>query len=244
MPSTYSAGQLLIAALDISGNVSGSLSTPNGWTLMRMDVHPSSTLTKAIYYRIAAASVPNPTWTWTTSQSASGGIIAYSGSFSASAPMHTSAATSGTGTSLTAPSITNTVANAHLIVLFGTAQGVTPALVGGENISARFSLGRSRPTCYGTLLADAVQTSSGATQAKHATTSSAADWVTQSISINSATIAIYPEARLVSSLWRTGCLGDPRQQRELGSRGGNLQAPALPGTPTRPVAVSRQGHVR
>jgi len=93
--------------------------------------------------------------------------------------------------------VTNSVANTQLFVLFGSTSGNQLTLAAGQNIAARISI---QSTASSSLTADGLQTTSGPTLAKQATAPSPVDWVTQSISINPGTIAVYPEARLVSSL--------------------------------------------
>jgi hypothetical protein len=145
-PDGTDAGDLLVAAITVSGgtgvrvagntstaqpghpstgnpNVPGS--TPTGWTLIRR-MNSTTNISLLTYYKVATVadeSVNSYTWTLTPNARASGAIVRYTGVDPANPINVNGLPGSGSGNSLTAPSV-NTDGNQVAIVgFFATANG-------------------------------------------------------------------------------------------------------------------------
>ncbi len=117
------AGDLLLAAVTIRGT--STITPPAGWTLVRDDVNASN-LRQATYWKSATGSEP-ATWTWTFSgpRLAAGGIHAYSG-VHATTPIDIHGGQANpSGTSLTAPGVTTTVASTRLVAFYSMTTNAT-----------------------------------------------------------------------------------------------------------------------
>jgi hypothetical protein len=116
------ANDVLLAQITVRGGTGTTITAPAGWTLVRRD-DSTTTLAQAVFVLVAGASEPaDYTWTFSPSQKASGGIIAYSG-VNAAAPVNVHGGqANASSTSVTAPSVTTTVANARLVGFFGAAR--------------------------------------------------------------------------------------------------------------------------
>jgi hypothetical protein len=88
------------------------VTAPGGWSLVRSDGRAS------IYVRVASAEVSSYTWTLSSSASAAGALVAYSGADPAPI-MVTSGKVNESSASITAPSVTTTMANAMVVGFFG-----------------------------------------------------------------------------------------------------------------------------
>ncbi len=122
-PAPLVAGDLLLAAVTIRGT--STITPPAGWTLVRDDVNASN-LRQATYWKSATGSEP-ATWTWTFSgpRLAAGGIHAYSG-VHATTPIDIHGGQANpSGTSLTAPGVTTTVASTRLVAFFSMTTNAT-----------------------------------------------------------------------------------------------------------------------
>src|SRR5438477_394849 len=125
------SGDLLVAAISVR---SANPSTPSGWTLVwcgnsgsssgGSTCPVSSTVSLAVYWKVAGASEPSTYSGWTTTQKAAGVITAYY-NVNTSTPIDVQNGTGYTSsvTSLSTPSITTAVANTMLVASFGAADG-------------------------------------------------------------------------------------------------------------------------
>jgi RHS repeat-associated protein len=165
-----------------------TVTAPAGWTLQNSTADPASNVRDLLYWRIAATSDPT-SWTWTFSSTikVSGGIGAYAG-VNQTNPIDTSAVTtSGSSTTLVAPSVTTTKDNAMVVVLYGTRTGTT--LTPPAGMSERYdqaSTGQSAATRTTSEAADQAQPAAGVSGTRTAT---AAASVTASVN---RTIALAP----------------------------------------------------
>jgi hypothetical protein len=123
---TSSAGTVLLAAVQVRG--APTITPPAGWQLVKLTPNGTS-MRLATYWRLAGSSEPaSYTWTFSSAVSATGSVLAYNG-VSATSPIDASAGqANAASTSVTAPSITTTVANAQLVGLFAntTLTSFTP----------------------------------------------------------------------------------------------------------------------
>jgi hypothetical protein len=114
-PAGTAPGQAMVASI-VSNDDGPAFSAPAGWSIVREDSIPD-TLRQTIYVKVAGPSEP-ASYTWTLSQyrRVAGGITTYSGVDPAQPiDAHDAMVTPVSGTAVTAPSITTTVADTMLI---------------------------------------------------------------------------------------------------------------------------------
>lgn len=135
-PTGTADGDILILGLyneDASDPPTG-LSPPSGFTLIQNGL-ASSPFSVRVYWKRASSEGANYSITWTDNVWHAEVLLAFSGCVASGSPIDTSAAgTEGSGSTLTYPSVTTTVADA-MLVLFGASYG------GGEGAPAGFSAG-------------------------------------------------------------------------------------------------------
>ena len=122
-PAGLAAGDAMLATIASRGGP--TITPPAGWTLVRQDLS-GSTIRQAVFVRIAGASEPTSyVFILSSSQSATGGIVAYSG-VDPTGPIDAhGGGVNASSTSITAPSITTTGPGRMLVGLFGIAQLTT-----------------------------------------------------------------------------------------------------------------------
>lgn len=169
-PVGTQAGDVLIA--QITADDTNSVSAP-GWTLIRQDKDVGEGFWQAILYRVAGASEP-ASYTLTPSQSAPGeivfGVNAYRGVDTAN-PINAQGGqiTSAFIATVTAPSITTTVANTRLVAFFG--RDGDQFLTAPAAMTQRWALnGASLPQDIASTSADQSFPAAGATGTRVATT--------------------------------------------------------------------------
>src|SRR5205809_1164178 len=231
-PAGVVSGDLLVAAISVR---SANPSTPSGWTLVwcgnsgsssgGSTCPVSSTVSLAVYWKVAGASEPSTYSGWTTTQKAAGVITAYY-NVNTSTPIDVQNGTGYTSsvTSLSTPSITTAVANTMLVASFGAADGTDPAF--GTSVASMpagmtdewdkngsVSSGSASGAAHGAMF-DAIQDSIGATGQKTVTMSSAAVGVAHLLALKPATATVStssggsaPTFRAASSAQRDGGCG-------------------------------------
>jgi hypothetical protein len=115
-PAGTSAGHVMVAS--IVHNDDDPISAPGGWTLVRDDSIPD-TLHQAVYVKVAGSKEP-PSYTWRVPdwRRVAGGITTYAGVDPADpVDSHRGSSNPVPGTSLTAPSVTPSVAGTLLVHL-------------------------------------------------------------------------------------------------------------------------------
>src|SRR5437867_66693 len=227
-------GDLLVAAISVR---SANPSTPSGWTLVwcgnsgsssgGSTCPVSSTVSLAVYWKVAGASEPSTYSGWTTTQKAAGVITAYY-NVNTSTPIDVQNGTGYTSsvTSLSTPSITTAVANTMLVASFGAADGTDPAF--GTSVASMpagmtdewdkngsVSSGSASGAAHGAMF-DAIQDSIGATGQKTVTMSSSAVGVAHLLALKPATATVAtssggsaPTFRAASSAATTVSCGSP-----------------------------------
>lgn len=110
VPTSVKAGDVLIAVVYVRGPT--NVIPPAGWSLVRSDGRAS------VYKKTASAEISNYTWTLVKPASAAGAMVAYSGA-DASPIMVSSGEVNAESSSITAPSVTTTLANAMVVGFFG-----------------------------------------------------------------------------------------------------------------------------
>jgi hypothetical protein len=128
-PSGVVSGDVLLAVVSARGGP--TITPPAGWTLVRQDIN-ASTMRQAIFVHTAGGSEPGSyTFTLSSAQSASGGIVAYSGVDGANPIDAHGGQINATSPSISAPSISTTGTDRMLVGFFGTAALTTISPPGG-----------------------------------------------------------------------------------------------------------------
>jgi hypothetical protein len=169
-PAGAVVNDLLLAQVTIR-SASITITPPAGWTLVRRDDTGSGSnqLGQAVYYRFAGGSEPaSYAWTFSGSIDASGGIVSLAG-VSPTSPIDVSGGLGGSGTSVTAPSVTTTASNDGLVAFFGS--GSSTAFTPPTGMTERYQAGGGQTAVSA---ADGSQAAVGATGPRTATAPSAA----------------------------------------------------------------------
>lgn len=164
-PPGTAAGDALLASVSVRGKP--NIRQPSGWTLV-LKTQLSSTLTQAVYVRIAGGSEPaTSTWTFSKAVAAAAGVLAYAGVDPAAPVDVAKGQTNAASTQITAPSITTTSDGDVLVGFFAIAQAtaITPESALLERYEAT-STGTFRITQAG---ADQLLSAAGATGPRTAT---------------------------------------------------------------------------
>src|SRR2546426_7243773 len=183
-PAGVVSGDLLVAAISVR---SANPSTPSGWTLVwcgnsgsstgGTTCPASSTVSLAVYWKVAGTSEPSTYSGWTTTQKAAGVITAYY-NVNTSTPIDVQNGTGYTSrvTSPSTPSITTARADTMLAAAFGAADGADitfgtslaglPAGMTDEwDVNGQAASGGASSAAPAAML-DASQDSTGATDQK------------------------------------------------------------------------------
>ncbi|MGH7359206.1 MAG: Ig-like domain-containing protein, partial [Candidatus Rokuibacteriota bacterium] len=126
-PAGTADKDLLVAHVTVRNN--GTITAPAGWTQV-VNANYSFYLRQSVWYKVAGASEPaNYIWTFGTSGAAAGGVSAFYGikTSTAPGPLHVADATPQTANSgtVTATSITTTTADALVLALFAARNNTT-----------------------------------------------------------------------------------------------------------------------
>ena len=169
-PAGTVVNDLLLAQVTVR-STSIAITEPSGWTFVRRDNAGSGSnqLGQAIYYRFAGPSEPaSYTWTFSGSIDASGGIVAEAG-VSPTSPIDVSGGLAGSGTSVTAPSVTTTSSGDRLVGFFGV--GASTAHTPPAGMTEHYDAGGGQTAVSA---ADENQALAGASGTRTATAISAA----------------------------------------------------------------------
>ena len=167
-PAGQVAGDVMVAVVSARGNP--TFVAPAGWTLIRLDIS-GFVMRQGIWYKVVTSSEPaSYTWTWSGAQAAAGGVSEYSG-VSTTNPVDAQGGAispDATKKTVTAPSITTTVAGDMIVGFYGAAQNtsVTPP----SGMTEHFDVCSNAGTYPDTVeLSDAPQSGAGATGDRIAT---------------------------------------------------------------------------
>ena len=169
-PAGTVVNDLLLAQVTIR-STSITITPPTNWTLVRRDDTGSGAnqLGQAVYYKFAGGSEPaSYAWSFSGSIDASGGIVSQAG-VSPASPIDVSGGLGGSGTSVTAPSVTTTALNDGLVAFFGS--GSSTAFTPPAGMTERYQAGGGQTAVSA---ADGSHAGAGATGARTATAPSAA----------------------------------------------------------------------
>lgn len=171
-PTSTATDDVMVAVIAVRGGTAVTGVTSPGWTQINtLASGTSSGVRSAAFYRVATA-LESSSYTFTlapaTSQKASGIIVSYSGVDTAS-PIDASnvQANATATTTMTAPSITTTVANTMLVALYSVAANTN--LNAGSSMTIRSSINATGSPTTGRSTSgaqDALQTAVGSTGTK------------------------------------------------------------------------------
>src|SRR5687768_16043491 len=186
-PAGVAAGDFLIAQISHRSGPALTITPPDAtWNLIRTDSN-GTTITSALYYKIAGSSEPvSYTWTFSAGVKAAGGIIAYQ-NVNNGDPIDVTSV--GTGRSMlpTAPTATTNTANTMIVGFFSIANCNN----GGDywippvGMNERYDVNSTgafatRGNATGTDVAQAV---AGPTGPKTATAESSGAWIGQLVAL-------------------------------------------------------------
>ena len=175
MPTGTTTNDIMIAVISVRGGSGVTVTVPAGWAFIN-EQNTSTPMKNVMYYKIATSTDAGPyDFTFSVANKASGVIASYSGVDTAQPIDVNNSQTNTSSTTLTAPSLTTTVANSMLVAGYGTATSTTMAGGSGMNIrgydASTGNGGTSRTT---TGLQDVLQPAIGASGAKTMTAGSGA----------------------------------------------------------------------
>jgi len=119
-PGGVLANDLMLVRIGIRANTCASInSVPAGWSLNQCQT--SGTLSQAVYYKLAGAAETGPyTWGFNNTYRAGASLSVFRG-VDTTAPIMASSSANGSSSSLIAPSVDTTAADAMLVAFFSTA---------------------------------------------------------------------------------------------------------------------------
>lgn len=133
-PSGTTAGDVLLAGLSVRGKP--KITPPAGWSIV-VSTGLATTMTQAVYVRVAGGSEPaTATWTLSKASAAAGGVLAYTGVDSAEPVDAFRGQSNAASRTITAPSVTTTTPNDLLVAFFGIAQ--TTAIAPAGSLAERY----------------------------------------------------------------------------------------------------------
>lgn len=192
---TNAAGDVLIAALTVTGGSNTTITAPAGWTLIRR-TDKSTTLSVATYYKqLSAADTSTPAWD-VNSASAALTIASYSDvdptsifdPAAGSGSIGTGNSSSSTGTSASATGITTGAAYTQLVAVFATTANTSWSTVTGFTERSQTTFGTAGPTL---ALDDDQQVTAGATGTKSSTAGASGTWVAQLFGLRARVVDSY-----------------------------------------------------
>jgi hypothetical protein len=150
VPSGVSNGHVMLATAVYAN---GTLTVPSGWTLV------TSQGGFGVYRRVASGEPASYTWSLNTTDSLATACIAYSNVDTANPVDVSGSQSNGSSTSMTAPTVTTTIATDRLVFLGGAIGGSTTATAPGS-MTERADAGTGNANIY---IADRALSSAGAT---------------------------------------------------------------------------------
>lgn len=158
VPTGTQNNDVMVAVIEAGTSNPNIINTPTGWTLLNSQTASPNVRT---YWRVASSEPASYTWTFnTTTYNVSGIIASYSGTATSSQINQHAAFTAGTSTTtITAASVTTTVAGC-MLVFVGGCNTANASFTGPTSFTQRAT---PTNTTTSAILADMVQSSAGAT---------------------------------------------------------------------------------
>jgi len=180
-----SADILMLAHISFQGNTSVTITPPAGWTLVRLDNSGTGggASNSAIYYRIATSAdntVTDYTFTFSSPVRNTGGIVAYDG-VNGTTPIGAHGGQTGSGTTITSPSVTAAVDD-WVVRIYGHAAGGSAINAPAGGTTQRYAdFTTAGPNGASGLAADRTIVTAGATGVRDTTHASSANNVGQTV---------------------------------------------------------------
>lgn len=181
-PPGTAVGDALLASVSVRGKP--NIKPPAGWTLV-LSTRLSTTMSQAVYVRIAGPSEPSSgTWTFSKAVAAAGGMLAYTG-VDTSAPVDDARGqTNAASTTITAPSVTTSTTGDVLVAFFGTAQAT--ALTPASSLLERYEAAATGKFKLTAAAADESVPAAGSTGARTAASGASAGSIGQMVALRPA----------------------------------------------------------
>ncbi len=185
-PAGTVSGDFLLA--DISERGTPTITPPSGWTLLNSTAS-GTTVTDAVYYKVAGSSEPaSYTFSFSTATSATGAIMGYVG-VDTTNPIDTSGVVTDTNvTSHTAPAVTTTSPDDMLLVILAS-DGNSTVTKDAQTTQQWFLKSAAASNNVESDGADQVVTKTGSTGTRSVTTATAQSSVVRSIALKSRPVA-------------------------------------------------------
>jgi MSHA biogenesis protein MshQ len=179
-PASTASGDLLIVGLMVEKGSGETITAPAGWNLIRR-TNESTNVGMATYYKVAGGAEPaNYTFTIANGSKWAIGISRITGA-DTSDPIDVHGGQTGSGSSVTAPSVTTTAANDLVLAFYTNKKAATYTPAG--TTTERYDVPNSSGGLPSNMMASFVQTSAGATGNRNATASESEAWVGQQVAI-------------------------------------------------------------
>lgn len=185
-PTGTLESDVMVAVISLSS--SQTITTPAGWTLILTGTNGTA-VQVSTYYKVAGPSEPsNYTFSWAASTQAAGGMLSYDGVHTVSVVDVTGSNATGSGTSVTATSITTINRGDMLFDAYGinstSASSYTPPSGMTERVDLVSPAGSSNPVTVG--LAEQAFNTPGSTGTRSATSAQSGSWSTYLFALRAA----------------------------------------------------------
>jgi hypothetical protein len=192
VPGTASVGDLLITVISLRGGASQTIEAPAGWNFEHREDNGNN-LAQSVYWRVVQSADVGGSFTWNgwSRERAVGAMLVYRGVDTlAGAPIDVSGGQFGSGTQITAPSVTPNSTGPLLVLAFGQAAGNRTIISPGAS-TVRINNYETGSTNDGVTMeiADTQFAGSGATPNYVATSNRSDNNVGQAIAIKAAALA-------------------------------------------------------
>jgi hypothetical protein len=180
VPIGTQENDVMLAQVTIEGQSNVEVTPPEGWTL-EDSASRANDLVQKIYSKVATdAELVSQTWTFDESRRASGGIVVYDGVRTAD-PIDDIDASSQTGTTLTAPSVTTSEDGGRLVVFFGINNNAT--LTTPTGMTELYEHPNTTGTLPTSSANDEPRPTAGDTESRASTASAEGAWVAHSVAL-------------------------------------------------------------
>lgn len=190
-PAGTAADDVMLAFVSVRGS-GRTIDVPAGWTAVAGLDTAAGDLSQRVFYRVATAAEPaTHTFTWSGNDLAVAAIVSYR-NVNTSAPIDAAGAQGGTSdASITAPSITTSVAGTLLVGIFGGARSGLSFTAPGSMAAIAFAGGPNPDSSRGNngvtaIVAEELFAGTGATGARTTTSDRSVDNIGQILALRPA----------------------------------------------------------
>jgi fibronectin type 3 domain-containing protein len=178
-PTGAVAGDVLVAIIDVAG--SAQVAAPSGWATVRSDTNGAS-LRQAVLSHVVGSEGGPYSFALSTAQGSSTVVAAYVG-VDPVTPVDASSVGTGSGTSLTAPSVS---AGDRSLLLMVSGIATSATIVPATGMIERAEIGSAGKTKLDAEFADQLRATAGATGTRTATASKAGPTIAQLVALRAA----------------------------------------------------------